>query len=134
MDLWRQEIEDAQDARRLSAPFSARLTGPDLDDGARSARFHNLRYRTRRRPNAPRLRLRAIRTERGAPPKRSGDGALADLGAGKGAHPTPAAKRRALAFGELPDTLGRPGRALEAITRRKPNQVPQNVRKTRSVV
>ena len=28
MDLWRQEIEDAQDALRLSAPFCARLTGP----------------------------------------------------------------------------------------------------------
>jgi len=41
---------------------------------------------------------------------------------------------RAIDFGELPDTPGRPGRALDATTRRKPNQVPQNVRKTRSAV
>jgi hypothetical protein len=36
-------MKESQDLRRSSSPIPARLTGDDLDDGPRSARFHNLR-------------------------------------------------------------------------------------------
>ena len=40
-------MEESQDLRRSSSPIPARLTGDGLDNGPRSAGFHNLRYRTR---------------------------------------------------------------------------------------
>jgi hypothetical protein len=45
---------------------------------------------------------------------RDGDGVLADLGAGNGRSRDSGGETRAIDFGELPHTLGRPGRTLDA--------------------
>jgi hypothetical protein len=64
-------MKESQDLRRSSSPIPARLTGDDLEDGPRSARFHNLR--SAKRPNCPPARARTggCRSRR---PARSGNG------------------------------------------------------------
>jgi hypothetical protein len=78
---------------------------------------------------------RTIRTGRGAPPSAMAMGFLQIWAPGQGRSRDSGGETRGPDFGELPDTLGRPGRAFRrATTRRKPNHVPQNVWKTRSPV
>jgi hypothetical protein len=103
-----------RDVRRSSAPFSVRLTGDGLDDGPRSAWFHSRRSRTRRRPTCREYAF--ARSERSAARRQSARamGLLQIWAPGKGRSPDSGGETRANDFGELPNTLGRPGRALDA--------------------
>ena len=59
-------MKESQDLRRSSSPIPARLTGDDLKDGPRSARFHNLRSANRPNRALARARTAGCRSPRQA--------------------------------------------------------------------